>query len=77
MRPRAPSEDVLSDDLSDEELELTDADLACAMNKKVGGGEPHANVNRKSPATGKAAHKDNSRTGMALARQIWAVQEDT
>ena len=76
-RPRDPSEDVLSDeDVSDEELELTEADLARALKTRVGGREPHAQSKGKSSATGKATHEDNSHTGMAIARHIWAVGED-
>ena len=76
-RPRDPSEDVLSDeDFSDEELELTEADLARALQTRVGGRDPHANGKRQLSATGTATHEEHSRTGMAIARHICAVGED-
>ena len=76
VRPRDPTEDILSDDdFSDEELELTEVDLARALRSKVGGREPRANGKAKSSTSGKTSHEENSRTGMAMAQQIWSVTE--
>ena len=76
VRPRDPTEDVLSDeDFSDEELELTEVDLERALKSKVGGREPRANGKAKSSTSGKTSHEENSRTGMSMAQQIWSVTE--
>jgi hypothetical protein len=76
VRPRDPTEDVLSDeDFSDEELELTEVDLERALKSKVGGREPRANGKAKSSTSGKTSHEEKMRTGMAMAQQIWSVTE--
>ena len=65
---------ILSDeDFSDEELELTEMDLERALRSKVGGREPRANGTAKTSSSGKTSHEENSRTGMAMAQQIWNV----
>ena len=74
VRPCDPTEDILSDeDFSDEELELTEMDLERALRSKVGGREPKANGKAKTSSSGKTSHEENSRTGMAMAQQIWNV----
>ena len=74
MRPCDPTDDILSDeDFSDEELELTEMDLERALKSKVGGREPKANGKTKTSSSGKTSHEENSRTGMAMAQQIWNV----
>ena len=77
VRPRDPSEDVLSDEDSlMRNVYRTGADLTRALKTIIGGREPHAKSKGKSSATGKATHEEHSRTGMAIARHIWAVGED-
>ena len=48
-------------------------DLERALRSKVGGREPRANGKAKSSTSGKTSHEENSRTGMAMAQQIWSV----
>ena len=58
VRPREPSEDVLSDeDLGDEELVLEETCLAEASKTRVGGREPGAESKANSRQQGKATHE--------------------
>ena len=71
VRPRDPSEDVLSDeDFSDEELELTEGDLARALQTRIGGRESKGKTSRQETSTGKATHEQNSRFGIRVAQQV-------
>ena len=77
IRPHDPSEDVLSDeDFSDEELELTEADLARALQTRIGGRESQGKGAKKEPSGGKATHEQNSRQGIRVAQQVWSRADD-
>ena len=77
VRPHDVSEDVVSDeDSSDEELVLTKKDLARAMQTRIGGREAKNSEKKKTSASGKVSHEENSRTGINLVQKIWPVDEN-
>ena len=77
VRPRDVSDDVVSDeDFSDEELVLTEQDLARAMQTRIGGRETKKAESQRTSASGKVSHEENSRTGIHLVQKIWPVDDN-
>ena len=72
VRPQDVDEDVLSDeDFCDEELELTEADLARALETRIGGRESKAKTSEQESVSSKQSHEQNSRRGMRVAQKVW------
>lgn len=64
------------EDFSDDELELTEADLARALQTRIGGRGSKENKSKQKSSLGKATHKQHSRLGVRVARQVWARAHD-
>ena len=73
VRPRDDDEDDANSDdvVSDEELELTAADLEEALTSRIGGREK-AKGDAPDEEEDEGTHRANSAAGMALADKIWA-----
>ena len=73
IRPHDVDDDVLSDeDFDDDELGLTEADLARALQTRIGGHESKRKKGEPQASTGKATHEQNSRRGVRVAQKVWA-----
>jgi len=65
------SDDTNSDDaVSDEELEVANADLQGALGTRIGGRGKEDEEEEEGDAPG--AHRENSRSGMLLAKAVWS-----
>ena len=65
VHPKDVDEDILSDeDFQDEELELTEADLADALKTRIGGHTSKRIKKNERKASGKSTHEENSKRGV-------------